>query len=167
MLLSSVLQVNAVVLCRVVMVTVSSAHRRTKMLSPSSASKMQTFDLTWWDTIKSQPLSVALSPPALCLLCFMNHFLLYAYTHSHSLPFSHTPPHRITIFYLAERPLVNRDSVRDWEFTVGVAKAYQLNTWSQHNCVCAHRCACARLRSAYLDLPFSFEPLPFLCIYDI
>lgn len=41
------LQVNAVVLCRVVMVTVSSARRRTKMLSPSSASKMQTFDLTW------------------------------------------------------------------------------------------------------------------------
>ncbi|KAF3696283.1 Adhesion G-protein coupled receptor D2 [Channa argus] len=40
-------QVNAVVLCRVVMVTVSSAHRRAKMLSPSSASKMQTFDLTW------------------------------------------------------------------------------------------------------------------------
>ncbi|XP_067376072.1 adhesion G-protein coupled receptor D2 isoform X2 [Channa argus] len=42
-----VLAVNAVVLCRVVMVTVSSAHRRAKMLSPSSASKMQTFDLTW------------------------------------------------------------------------------------------------------------------------
>lgn len=41
------LQVNAVVLCRVVMVTVSSARRRAKMLSPSSASKMQTFDLTW------------------------------------------------------------------------------------------------------------------------
>ena len=41
------LQVNAVVLCRVVMVTVSSAHRRSKMLSPSSASKMQAFDLTW------------------------------------------------------------------------------------------------------------------------
>ncbi|XP_068167503.1 adhesion G-protein coupled receptor D2 [Antennarius striatus] len=42
-----VLVVNAVVLCRVVMVTVSSARRRAKMLSPSSASKMQTFDLTW------------------------------------------------------------------------------------------------------------------------
>lgn len=41
------LQVNAVVLCRVVMVTVSSARRRAKMLSPSSASKMQTYDLTW------------------------------------------------------------------------------------------------------------------------
>lgn len=41
------LQVNAVVLCRVVMVTVSSARRRAKMLSPSCASKMQTFDLTW------------------------------------------------------------------------------------------------------------------------
>lgn len=41
------LQVNAVVLCRVVMVTVSSARRRAKMLSTSSASKIHTFDLTW------------------------------------------------------------------------------------------------------------------------
>lgn len=41
------LQVNAVVLSRVVMVTVSSARRRAKMLSPCSASKMQNFDLTW------------------------------------------------------------------------------------------------------------------------
>ncbi|KAG7248094.1 hypothetical protein CRUP_032432 [Coryphaenoides rupestris] len=42
-----VLGVNVVVLCRVVMVTVSSARRRSKMLTPSSASKMLTFDLTW------------------------------------------------------------------------------------------------------------------------
>lgn len=68
------LQVNGVVLCRVVMVTVSSAHRRAKMLSPSSASKMQTFDLTWWDTITCLPLSVTLSSHAFCVLSFMKLF---------------------------------------------------------------------------------------------
>ncbi|XP_065819230.1 adhesion G-protein coupled receptor D2 isoform X4 [Labrus bergylta] len=61
-----VLAVNAVVLCRVVMVTVSSARRRTKMLSPSSASKMQTFDLTWAVT---RPVLILLPVLGLTWLC--------------------------------------------------------------------------------------------------
>ncbi|KAM9743587.1 adhesion G protein-coupled receptor D2 isoform 2-T2 [Menidia menidia] len=61
-----VLAVNAVVLCRVVMVTVSSAHRRAKMLSPSSASKMQTFDLTWAVT---RPVLILLPVLGLTWLC--------------------------------------------------------------------------------------------------
>ncbi|KAM7416860.1 hypothetical protein PAMA_018776 [Pampus argenteus] len=58
--------VNAVVLCRVVMVTVSSARRRAKMLSPSSASKMQTFDLTWAVT---RPVLILLPVLGLTWLC--------------------------------------------------------------------------------------------------
>ncbi|XP_029685244.1 adhesion G-protein coupled receptor D2 isoform X2 [Takifugu rubripes] len=61
-----VLGVNAVVLCRVVMVTVSSARRRAKMLSPSSASKMQTFDLTWAVT---RPVLILLPVLGLTWLC--------------------------------------------------------------------------------------------------
>ncbi|XP_041856500.1 adhesion G-protein coupled receptor D2 isoform X3 [Melanotaenia boesemani] len=61
-----VLVVNAVVLCRVVMVTVSSAHRRAKMLSPSSASKMQTFDLSWAVT---RPVLILLPVLGLTWLC--------------------------------------------------------------------------------------------------
>uniref|UniRef100_A0A3Q1FD45 Adhesion G protein-coupled receptor D2 n=1 Tax=Acanthochromis polyacanthus TaxID=80966 RepID=A0A3Q1FD45_9TELE len=61
-----VLAVNAVVLCRVVMVTVSSARRRAKMLSPSSASKMQTFDLTWAVT---RPVLILLPILGLTWLC--------------------------------------------------------------------------------------------------
>ncbi|KAL3062237.1 hypothetical protein OYC64_002107 [Pagothenia borchgrevinki] len=61
-----VLAVNAVVLCRVVMVTVSSARRRAKMLSPSSASKMQTFDLTWAVT---RPVLILLPVLGLTWLC--------------------------------------------------------------------------------------------------
>ncbi|XP_070402432.1 adhesion G protein-coupled receptor D2 isoform X5 [Nothobranchius furzeri] len=61
-----VLAVNAVVLCRVVMVTISSANRRAKMLSPSSASKMQTFDLTWAVT---RPVLILLPVLGLTWLC--------------------------------------------------------------------------------------------------
>ncbi|KAM6944415.1 adhesion G protein-coupled receptor D2 [Lycodopsis pacificus] len=61
-----VLAVNIVVLCRVVMVTVSSARRRAKMLSPSSASKMQTFDLTWAVT---RPVLILLPVLGLTWLC--------------------------------------------------------------------------------------------------
>ncbi|XP_017288463.1 adhesion G-protein coupled receptor D2 isoform X1 [Kryptolebias marmoratus] len=61
-----ILAVNTVVLCRVVMVTVSSAHRRAKMLSPSSASKMQTFDLTWAVT---RPVLILLPVLGLTWLC--------------------------------------------------------------------------------------------------
>ncbi|KAE8291613.1 Adhesion G-protein coupled receptor D2 [Larimichthys crocea] len=61
-----VLAVNAVVLCRVVMVTVSSARRRAKMLSPSSASKMQAFDLTWAVT---RPVLILLPVLGLTWLC--------------------------------------------------------------------------------------------------
>ncbi|KAI3372756.1 hypothetical protein L3Q82_022716 [Scortum barcoo] len=61
-----ILAVNAVVLCRVVMVTVSSARRRAKMLSPSSASKMQTFDLTWAVT---RPVLILLPVLGLTWLC--------------------------------------------------------------------------------------------------
>ncbi|XP_078105741.1 adhesion G protein-coupled receptor D2 [Sander vitreus] len=61
-----VLAVNAVVLFRVVMVTVSSARRRAKMLSPSSAAKMQTFDLTWAVT---RPVLILLPVLGLTWLC--------------------------------------------------------------------------------------------------
>ncbi|XP_055360447.1 adhesion G-protein coupled receptor D2 isoform X2 [Betta splendens] len=61
-----ILAVNAVVLCRVVMVTVSSAQRRAKMLSPSSASKIQTFDLTWAVT---RPVLILLPVLGLTWLC--------------------------------------------------------------------------------------------------
>uniref|UniRef100_A0A8D2ZE91 Adhesion G protein-coupled receptor D2 n=2 Tax=Scophthalmus maximus TaxID=52904 RepID=A0A8D2ZE91_SCOMX len=61
-----VLTVNAVVLCRVVMVTVSSARRRAKMLSPSSASKLQAFDLTWAVT---RPVLILLPVLGLTWLC--------------------------------------------------------------------------------------------------
>ncbi|KAM4607388.1 adhesion G protein-coupled receptor D2 [Polymixia lowei] len=61
-----VLVVNAVVLCRVVMVTVSSARRRAKMLTPSSASKMHTFDLTWAVT---RPVLILLPVLGLTWLC--------------------------------------------------------------------------------------------------
>ncbi|XP_068590357.1 adhesion G-protein coupled receptor D2 isoform X2 [Cebidichthys violaceus] len=61
-----VLAVNIVVLCRVVMVTVSSARRRAKMLSPSSASKMQAFDLTWAVT---RPVLILLPVLGLTWLC--------------------------------------------------------------------------------------------------
>ncbi|XP_040051070.2 adhesion G protein-coupled receptor D2 isoform X3 [Gasterosteus aculeatus] len=61
-----VLVVNTVVLCRVVMVTVSSARRRAKMLSPSSASKIQIFDLTWAVT---RPVLILLPVLGLTWLC--------------------------------------------------------------------------------------------------
>ncbi|XP_041957474.1 adhesion G-protein coupled receptor D2 isoform X2 [Alosa sapidissima] len=61
-----VLAVNTVVLCRVVMVTVSSAQRRAKMLSPSSVSKLHTFDLTWAAT---RPVLILLPVLGLTWLC--------------------------------------------------------------------------------------------------
>ncbi|KAK0132954.1 Adhesion G-protein coupled receptor D2 [Merluccius polli] len=61
-----VLGVNVVVLCRVVMVTVSSARRRSKMLTPSSVSKMLTFDLTWAVT---RPVLILLPVLGLTWLC--------------------------------------------------------------------------------------------------
>ncbi|KAJ7994042.1 hypothetical protein DPEC_G00261840 [Dallia pectoralis] len=61
-----ILAVNAVVLCRVVMVTVSSARRRAKMLTPSSASKLYTFDLTWAVT---RPVLILLPVLGLTWLC--------------------------------------------------------------------------------------------------
>ncbi|XP_063049872.1 adhesion G-protein coupled receptor D2 [Engraulis encrasicolus] len=61
-----VLAVNTVVLCRVVMVTVSSARRRAKMLSPSCASKPHTFDLTWAAT---RPVLILLPVLGLTWLC--------------------------------------------------------------------------------------------------
>ncbi|XP_062418291.1 adhesion G-protein coupled receptor D2 isoform X2 [Pungitius pungitius] len=61
-----VLAVNTVVLCRVVMVTVSSARRRAKMLSPSSASKIEIFDLTWAVT---RPVLILLPVLGLTWLC--------------------------------------------------------------------------------------------------
>ncbi|XP_067087954.1 adhesion G-protein coupled receptor D2-like, partial [Osmerus mordax] len=61
-----ILAVNTVVLCRVVMVTVSSARRRAKMLTPSSASKMHTFDLTWAVT---RPVLILLPVLGLTWLC--------------------------------------------------------------------------------------------------
>ncbi|XP_034025614.1 adhesion G-protein coupled receptor D2 [Thalassophryne amazonica] len=61
-----ILTVNAVVLCRVVMVTVSSARRRAKMLSPSAAPQMQTFDLTWAVT---RPVLILLPVLGLTWLC--------------------------------------------------------------------------------------------------
>lgn len=107
------LQVNAVVLCRVVMVTVSSARRRAKMLSPSSASKMQTFDLTWWDRMDSLPLSVTLSlSSCFCLLSFMRRFFLCTHSLSHTLSLIH-------VSFSVKPAIVNRDSVRDWEFRLG------------------------------------------------
>uniref|UniRef100_A0A8C8JCR8 Adhesion G protein-coupled receptor D2 n=1 Tax=Oncorhynchus tshawytscha TaxID=74940 RepID=A0A8C8JCR8_ONCTS len=61
-----ILVVNAVVLCRVVIVTVSSARRRAKMLTPSSASKLHTFDLTWAVT---RPVLILLPVLGLTWLC--------------------------------------------------------------------------------------------------
>ncbi|XP_030622035.1 LOW QUALITY PROTEIN: adhesion G-protein coupled receptor D2 [Chanos chanos] len=61
-----VLAVNAVVLCRVVMVTVSSARRRAKMLTPSSASKLHALDLTWAAT---RPVLILLPVLGLTWLC--------------------------------------------------------------------------------------------------
>ncbi|KAL0979571.1 hypothetical protein UPYG_G00186700 [Umbra pygmaea] len=61
-----ILSVNTVVLCRVVMVTVSSSHRRAKMLTPSSSSKFHTFDLTWAVT---RPVLILLPVLGLTWLC--------------------------------------------------------------------------------------------------
>ncbi|XP_051510143.1 adhesion G-protein coupled receptor D2 isoform X2 [Myxocyprinus asiaticus] len=61
-----VLAVNFVVLCRVVMVTVASARRRAKMLTPSSDSKLQTLDLTWAAT---RPVLILLPVLGLTWLC--------------------------------------------------------------------------------------------------
>ncbi|XP_021475597.2 adhesion G-protein coupled receptor D2-like [Oncorhynchus mykiss] len=61
-----ILAVNAVVLCRVVMVTVSSARRRVKKHTPSSASKLHTFDLTWAVT---RPVLILLPVLGLTWLC--------------------------------------------------------------------------------------------------
>ncbi|KAL7827305.1 hypothetical protein SRHO_G00330230 [Serrasalmus rhombeus] len=61
-----VLAVNTVVLCRVVVVTVSSARRRAKMLAPSSASKPHTLDLTWAAT---RPVLILLPVLGLTWLC--------------------------------------------------------------------------------------------------
>uniref|UniRef100_A0A3P8WH95 Adhesion G protein-coupled receptor D2 n=1 Tax=Cynoglossus semilaevis TaxID=244447 RepID=A0A3P8WH95_CYNSE len=61
-----VMTINAVVLCRVVMVTVSSARRRAKMLTPSLSSKFQTFDLTW---AIARPLLILLPVLGLTWLC--------------------------------------------------------------------------------------------------
>ncbi|XP_077081071.1 adhesion G protein-coupled receptor D2 isoform X2 [Siphateles boraxobius] len=61
-----VLAVNAVVLFRVVMVTVASARRRAKMLTPSSDSKLHTMDLTWAAT---RPVLILLPVLGLTWLC--------------------------------------------------------------------------------------------------
>uniref|UniRef100_A0A3B1KG58 Adhesion G protein-coupled receptor D2 n=1 Tax=Astyanax mexicanus TaxID=7994 RepID=A0A3B1KG58_ASTMX len=61
-----VLAVNTVVLCRVVVVTVSSARRRAKMLAPSSVSKPHTLDLTWAAT---RPVLILLPVLGLTWLC--------------------------------------------------------------------------------------------------
>ncbi|KAM9475724.1 adhesion G protein-coupled receptor D2 [Clarias gariepinus] len=61
-----VLMVNTVVLCRVVMVTVSSARRRAKMLAPSSASKSKPMDLTWAAT---RPVLILMPVLGLTWLC--------------------------------------------------------------------------------------------------
>ncbi|XP_016384428.1 adhesion G-protein coupled receptor D2-like [Sinocyclocheilus rhinocerous] len=61
-----VLAVNGVVLFRVVMVTVASARRRAKMLTPSSDSKLHTLDLTWAAT---RPVLILLPVLGLTWLC--------------------------------------------------------------------------------------------------
>ncbi|XP_041090289.1 adhesion G-protein coupled receptor D2-like [Polyodon spathula] len=61
-----VLSVNAFVLFRVVMVTVASARRRSKMLTPSSTPQLKALDLTW-ATIK--PVLVLLPLLGLTWLC--------------------------------------------------------------------------------------------------
>ncbi|XP_051950579.1 adhesion G-protein coupled receptor D2 isoform X2 [Xyrauchen texanus] len=61
-----VLAVNSVVLFRVVMITVASARRRAKMLTPSSDSKLQTLDLTWAAT---RPVLILLPVLGLTWLC--------------------------------------------------------------------------------------------------
>ncbi|MCI4381293.1 hypothetical protein PGIGA_G00249780 [Pangasianodon gigas] len=61
-----VLTVNTVVLCRVVMVTISSARRRAKMLAPSSASKSKPLDLTWAAT---RPVLILMPVLGLTWLC--------------------------------------------------------------------------------------------------
>lgn len=162
------LQVNAVVLCRVVMVTVSSAHRRAKMLSPSSASKMQTFDLTWWDSMACLPLRVTLSLPAICALSFIKGFFSFSCAPTLSLPFppSLTHTQRSSTFYLGEQSL-SIETV--WEFKSSqweLERAYQLNTWSQHSCVCLFICLCVCFRGATLGL--SFKPLVFYkCVFVV
>ncbi|XP_057212538.1 adhesion G-protein coupled receptor D2 isoform X2 [Triplophysa rosa] len=61
-----VVSVNAVVLFRVVMVTVASARRKAKMLTPSSDSKLHTLDLTWAAT---RPVLILLPVLGLTWLC--------------------------------------------------------------------------------------------------
>ncbi|XP_073675582.1 adhesion G protein-coupled receptor D2 [Garra rufa] len=61
-----VLAVNSVVLFRVVMVTMASARRRAKMLTPSSDSKLHTLDLTWAAT---RPVLILLPVLGLTWLC--------------------------------------------------------------------------------------------------
>nr|XP_055024640.1 adhesion G-protein coupled receptor D2 isoform X2 [Misgurnus anguillicaudatus] len=61
-----VLSVNAVVLFRVVMVTVASAQRKAKMLTPSSDSKLHTLDLTWAAT---RPVLILLPVLGLTWVC--------------------------------------------------------------------------------------------------
>ncbi|MGH0131460.1 UNVERIFIED_CONTAM: hypothetical protein FKN15_046163, partial [Acipenser sinensis] len=60
-----VLSVNAFVLFRVVMVTVASARRRSKMLTPSSTPQLQACDLTWKSPaeVKDTPNTVLQDPP--------------------------------------------------------------------------------------------------------
>ncbi|TRY59978.1 hypothetical protein DNTS_021931 [Danionella cerebrum] len=61
-----ILTVNAVVLFRVVLVTVSSARRRAKMLTPSSESKLQALNLTWAAT---RPVLILLPVLGLTWVC--------------------------------------------------------------------------------------------------
>ncbi|XP_066569003.1 adhesion G-protein coupled receptor D2 isoform X2 [Amia ocellicauda] len=61
-----VLAVNTVVLFRVVTVTVASARRRSKMLTPSSASKLHALDLTWAAT---KPVIILLPVLGLTWIC--------------------------------------------------------------------------------------------------
>ncbi|KAL4622638.1 adhesion G-protein coupled receptor D2 [Arapaima gigas] len=61
-----ILAVNMVVLWRVVIVTVSSARRKAKMLTPSSSSKLQALDLTWAAT---RPVLILLPVLGLTWLC--------------------------------------------------------------------------------------------------
>lgn len=149
------LQVNAVVLCRVVMVTVSSTLRRTKMLSPSSASKMQIFDLTWWDSLASVHLSVK------CLLSFFSSFSVISFM-SFILMCTHYISHSLShVSFLVKPTIINRYSVRDWEFRhrsllwelQGLISLAPGPNSSTCLCACMHgACLCACVKSWDLSL---------------
>ncbi|XP_051787936.1 adhesion G-protein coupled receptor D2 [Erpetoichthys calabaricus] len=73
-----VLFVNTIVLFRVVVVTVASARRRSKMMTPSCSSKSQKLELTWAAT---KPVLILLPVLGLTWLCgiFVNFTVVLAY----------------------------------------------------------------------------------------